>query len=386
MRALLIVLDGLVAGNGPDAAEGTLAHALAAAPEVELPFLTRLGLGEILRGRVFDPPARRCEACYGRMRQRSTGKDCVSGHWEMAGSIVEQPFASFDTFPEGLLAAIGAEAGVEFLGNAPRTEEVALEEWGIEHLRTGKPIIFSSGRSVMEIAAHESVIPARRLHQICRVARRQCDDLRIRRVVAVPFGGDAGAWKVPSSRHEYAIVPPRTILNALSEMGHPVEGVGRTGEIFGRSGVTLSRSAHNNEEILRTVGSIWRTQQQNGLIYASLPDLETVYRRHRDPVGYARALERFDEWLERFMEEIESDDLLIVAGNQGDEPAFSGKNLKDEEAPVLVHYDGRTGPLGVRETYADVAGTLASFFGTGHWMSGSPLITFHRPHGFSVGR
>jgi len=394
MRALLIVLDSFAVGNAPDAARyndqgaDTVGHLYSEVPDIHLPTLFSLGLGEIIRGRVFDPPVRKCAASYGRMRPRSVGKDTITGHWELAGAITLDPFATFEHFPDQLVSAIGCEAKVEFLGNYARGGAIVLNELAEEHLRTGKPILYTSADSVMQIAVHERVMPRSRLYEICRIARRHCDEWHIGRVIARPFVGEPGNWRESPGRHDYSMVPPRTVLNAISEMGLPVEGVGKIGDIFACSGVTRSHPTTCNAESLQVIEQIWGSPQ-NGMLFANLGDFDSLYGHRRDPHGYARALEHFDDWLTDFLEEIDSDDLLIITGDHGNDPTFHGTDHTREEVPVIVRYDGRTGPLGIRDSFADVAATLTGFFGLNkageQWPIGKPLITFHRPYGFTRG-
>ena len=195
MRALFLVLDSVGCGHAPDAAaygdEGadTLGHIYANTPGFTLPNLERLGLAALMRR--DSPPA---QASWGRMRERSAGKDTTTGHWEIAGVILEKPFTVFERFPDDIVAAIEREAGVKFIGNFPRSGTVVLDELGPEHLRTGNPILYTSADSVMQIAAHESIVPLSRLYEICKIARRHCDASRIGRVIARPFTGEPGCW------------------------------------------------------------------------------------------------------------------------------------------------------------------------------------------------
>ena len=385
MRALLIVVDGLGVGDAPDAARfgdqgsDTLGHLFASVPELELPTLFAMGLGEIVKSRVFDPPARRCQASYGRMSPRCAGKDSASGHWEIAGVIAEELFAEFEHCPHDLIQAIEAEAKVEFLIGVESHDSGLSEALCEEHRRTAKPILGVARDSALRIVAHERVIPPGILHTICRTARRCCDRWRVRRVIAQPMVGEQGNWSESPRGHTYNMVPPRTILNAISETGLPVVGIGKVGTIFARSGLTQSFPTASDEDGLRAIEKIWRSPQ-NGTIFANLSDFDTRFAHARDPVGCARALERFDDWLADFLEEIESDDLLILAGDHGNDPTVAGMGHTREQVPIILHYYGRTGPLGVRETFADVAATLATFFGLSQrWPTGQPLITFHRP-------
>ena len=228
MRALLLILDSAGCGQAPDAASfgdagaDTLGHIFSAQPRLELPALWSLGLWKIVTGDVFHPRSQHTAARWGRLRERSRGKDTTTGHWELAGVVLEQPFATFTQFPEDLVRAIERDAKAEFLGNYPQSGTVILDELGAEHLRTGRPILYTSADSVLQIAAHERVVPAARLLEICRVARRHADPLRIGRVIARPFAGEPGAFRRVAGRHDFSMVPPRTVLNAIAEAGLPV--------------------------------------------------------------------------------------------------------------------------------------------------------------------
>src|SRR5438067_3297265 len=227
MRALLIVLDSVGVGNAPDAAKygdrgaDTLGHIFAHKADLELPVLFSLGLGEILAGHVHegDASGKKFGASYGRMREKSAGKDTTTGHWEIAGAVLAEPFAVFEKFPPRLIEAIEQEAKTEFIGNYARSGTEILEELGAEHCKTGKPIVYTSADSVLQIAAHEDVMPTNRLYEICRIARRHCNAYRIGRVIARPFTGRPGKFSRTPRRHDYSMVPPRTVLNAISEAG-----------------------------------------------------------------------------------------------------------------------------------------------------------------------
>ena len=397
MRALLLVLDQLGVGLAPDTncppPPDTLGHLLDEVPDLELPTLFSLGLGEIMKGRVFDPPARDCTASYGRMIQRSAGTDPLSGLWELAGVVLGCPFTAGTQLPNEFIATLARECGVEFLvhrsNNAPQLQATArLEELHKEHLQTGCPILTLAADSTLLITAHESKIPAARLTQICRIARIQCDNWRISRVTGQLMAGKPGAWKQTGSAFNFFMVPPRTLLNALSEKGFPVEAVGAVNDAFARSGVTNTYPTASRTETLRVIEKLWRSPQ-NGMIFANLGHFVSHSGcgvGHATALECARALREFDHWLGRFLEEIESDNLLIITGaNRGDPTSFDPASPR-QEVPVLVRYGGRTAPLGVRETFADVAATLGAFFGIDEdgrpWTIGESLITFHRPRGF----
>jgi phosphopentomutase len=220
MRALLLVLDSVGCGGAPDAAaygdEGanTLGHVSAHTPNLDA-----LGLAAIM---CRDGPTPR--ASWGRMRERSAGKDTTTGHWEIAGVVLDKPFATFVRFPDELVSAIESEAGVTFIGNYPQSGTVILDELGAEHVRTGQPILYTSADSVMQIAAHEDVVPIERLYEICRITRRHAEAYRIGRVIARPFVGKRGAWRRTARRHDFSLVPPRTMLNAITRERSPSPG------------------------------------------------------------------------------------------------------------------------------------------------------------------
>lgn len=367
MRALLIVLDSLGCGHAPDAAhfgdEGanTLGHILEAHPGLKLPNLYTLGLGKILTGDVFDPSSQDTRASWGRMEERSAGKDTTSGHWEIAGAALERPFGTFTKFPPEILGPIEKEAGVEFIGNYPQSGTVILDELGEEHVRTGKPIVYTSADSVLQIAAHENVIPLKRLYEICRIARRRCDPHRIGRVIARPFVGEPGAWKRTSGRHDFSMVPPPTILNALSDAGLSVHGIGKISDIFAGSGITGSTPTTSNAEGMEAIEEIWSTFDE-GLVFANLVDFDMHFGHRRNVDGYAEALEEFDEWLGRFLPQIFEDDLVIITADHGNDPTWKGTDHTREQVPLIVLHRGFAVPLGTRRTFSDIAASLADFF------------------------
>ncbi len=380
MRTVLLVLEGIELSTEEPAAPqahhrpgvwqlepGSLRH-------LELPTLCSLGLGEIIKGRIFDPPARKCSGSYGRVRRKSTDETMLGCLWELAGVINHEPFAScHPAIPEALLAATAEEIGVGFLGGAQTSLEEAVAQYGEEHLTTGRPIAFSSDGSTMEIAVHQSLFSLSALAQLCRTARRHGDDIRLANLVGHLLDGPDGAWAEAATPHAFPMVPPRTILNALSELGFHVEGIGTLSHAFARSGVTSPFPTETALQTLDTVNQRWE-QLDRGLLFANLSlTCPCGSQTPRSP----SFLETVDDWLAEFLEEAESDDLIIISGTT---PSGQG------EAPVLVSYDGRTGPLGIRGTFADVAATLAEFFNLNsqdrtRWQTGTPLITFHRHPG-----
>ena len=385
MRALLIVLDSAGVGNAPDAADygdagaNTLGHIFERTPDLRLPTLESLGLAQLLGGSAPAP----VRASWGRMRERSAGKDTTTGHWEIAGVILDEPFAVFERFPDALVRAIEDEAGVEFIGNYPRSGTTILEELGAEHVRTGKPILYTSADSVMQIAAHEEIVPIERLYQICEVARRHCDQPKIGRVIARPFAGEVGSFRRTSRRHDYSMKPPRTVLNAISESGAEVIGVGKIADIFAGEGLTQSFPTASNTDGMQRIAELW-PQLDDGLIFANLVDFDMLFGHRRDVAGYAQALKQFDDWLPTFVDQIAPDDLAIITADHGNDPTFRGTDHTREEVPLFVLHQAEARQLGTRETFADVAATLAQFFGFATW-PGSTGILPVGPPGVSPG-
>jgi phosphopentomutase len=377
MRSILIVLDSLGIGAAPDAERfggwgaDTLGHVFAQTPELALPALFSLGLGEVLAGSRRDSGIK---ASHGRIRIASAGNDSTSSHWEMAGVILDRPFTIYEKLPPQLVEAMEADAKTTFLGRDGRVED-PRELWN-EHSATGRPMLsLPPGESAIEITAHEALMPRAQLYAISRIARRHADAHRIARVIAQPLTGKPGAYMDASGRHEYPMVPPRTVLNAISESGMVVEGIGKIPDLFARSGVTHGHAARSNAEALETIERLWE-RMHDGLIFANLADFDRCGHA-RDVAGYARALADFDAWLARFLPRVNPEDLLIITADHGNDPAFRGNDHTREELPLLAHYDGMTGPLGTRETLADIAATLAEFFRLKEtWTAGKAFLDF----------
>lgn len=375
-RALLIVLDSLGIGGAPDAADfgdaeaNTLGNILAQKPGLKTPAMDRLGLRLAL-----ERSEKRAEAgCHGWMREVSAGKDTTTGHWELAGAPLKKPFRVYKKFPPKLVGRIEAEAGVEFIGNKSASGTVILEELGEEHLRTGKPILYTSADSVLQIAAHESILPPNQLYVLCRVARKACDHYNIGRVIARPFAGDPGEFRRTAGRHDFSKVPPPTILNALCDAGVETRGVGKISDIFAGSGLTSSHPTADNQEGMQTIDALW-SECCPGLIFANLVDFDMLYGHRRDVDGYAKALEEFDHWLASFLPRLRSDDLLILTGDHGNDPTQPGTDHTREMVPLLVVRGSARQCLGERETFADVAATLSAFFQLPEpWSAGNSFL------------
>ncbi len=373
-RCLLIVLDSLGVGAAPDAAEygdegaDTLGHIIARTG-LRLPALHSLGLGRILGEEGGAAPL----ASHGRMRERSAGKDSTTGHWEIVGAVLEEPFAVFEHFPEPLMRAIEEETGLHFLGNHPASGTAILDALGEEHLRTGQPILYTSADSVLQIAAHEEVIPIERLYAICEAARRHADAWCIGRVIARPFLGAPGAFTRTERRHDFSMRPPRTVLDAISEAGIAVRSVGKVADLFAGQGITEAHPTHSNAEGMRVTEALWQ-RNEAGLIFTNLVDFDTLYGHRRDVAGYAAALAEFDAWLAGLLPQCRAGDLVIITADHGNDPTHHGTDHTREEVPLLVLQGGRAAPLGTRDGFADIAASLAAAFGLPPWPCGRSFL------------
>jgi phosphopentomutase len=375
-RALLLILDGVGCGAAPDAAlygdEGadTLRHILQAFPDLQLPHLWSLGLGRILG--CDSPTSSPASSSYGIMQPRAAGKDSTTGHWELCGAVLEKPFAVYEKFPPEIVEKLEAGCGTRFIGNYAQSGTTILQELGEEHLRTGLPILYTSADSVLQIAAHEQVISVEQLYAICRAARCVADEYQIGRVIARPFIGEPGSFQRTSNRHDFSLRPPRTILNALLDAAFPVYGIGKVADLFAGSGFTENFATKNNREGMMRIENEWRTLK-SGLLFANLVDFDMLYGHRRDVRGFANALQEFDEWLSAFLLQVAGDDLLIITADHGNDPTFKGTDHTRENVPLLVKYEGRRENLGQRQSFADVAATLARYFQIEDWRSGTPL-------------
>ncbi len=378
-RALLIVLDSVGLGHAPDAAnygdEGanTLGHIFEAVPDLQLPNLDSLGLAHAMAGaagretRDSTPIA---GAHYGWMQEISAGKDTTTGHWEIAGAVIEAPFATFEKFPNDLVGAIEEAAGTHFIGNYAQSGTVILDELGAEHTATGHPILYTSADSVLQIAAHEEITPLPRLYAICQCVRSVLDDrgIRIGRVIARPFLGDPGTFERTPNRKDFSLLPPETILDHLR-----VTSVGKISDIFAESGIDESHPTKSNEDGMRTIEELWPSLE--GLMFVNLVDFDMLFGHRRDPDGYAVALRAFDDWLGKFLAQVEADDLLIITADHGNDPTWTGTDHTREMVPLLAKL-GTASPafVGRRNSLADVAATLATFFDV-DWSCGTSILS-----------
>jgi len=371
-RVLLIVLDGAGIGAMPDAPEwgdagaDTFGHILESRT-VRLPNLQRYGLGNI-RPLESVPPLETVDGSYGRCALRSNGKDTTTGHWEMAGIVLDRAFPTYPNgFPASVIDRFIRETDVPgILGNYPASGTEIIKVLGEEHVKTHKPIVYTSADSVFQIAAHEEVIPLDRLYEICEIARRILDgEHKVGRVIARPFLGQPGAFYRTENRHDYAVPPPReNLLPALADEDLDVVCIGKIASIYDSLGVTQDLTAKNNEQSIdQTIKAL--NDSTRGLIFSNLVDFDMLYGHRRDTEGYAKALEHFDSRLPEIESAMRGDDVMMITADHGNDPTFRGSDHTREYAPLLV-YGKNSLPginLGTRNSLADIGQTIAQNFG-----------------------
>ncbi len=347
-RVFLIVLDSVGIGHADDAADfgDSGAHTLKSVMTVspKLPNLTKLGLFNIPRAELESFGTDSPIGVYGSLAEKSRGKDTTVGHWEIAGIISEKPLPTYpDGFPEEVIERFCRENNVEILCNLPYSGTEVIKDYGSEHIRTGKPIIYTSADSVFQIAAHEDIIPLPRLYELCQSARDILQgDHAVGRVIARPFAGEEGSFYRTGGRHDYSLSPQgETMLDKLKEKGFSVISVGKIHDIFAARGTTESNPTKGNaqgEELLLQI----QKRDFTGLCFVNLVDFDMVYGHRNNISGYASALEDFDRTLGIFMSDMRDDDLLIITADHGCDPGYEGTDHTRENVPVLIYSKGIT--------------------------------------------
>ncbi|MGE7828030.1 phosphopentomutase [Paenibacillus sp. NPDC093718] len=372
-RIHLIVLDSVGIGEAPDAADfddigsDTLGHIARECGGLNMPNMAALGLSNI-REIEGIPAADQPRAYYTKMQEASNGKDTMTGHWEIMGLYIDTPFRVFpDGFPDELIQRIEEKTGRKVIGNKPASGTEIIEELGEEHVKTGALIIYTSADSVLQIAAHEDVVPLKELYEICEFCREITleDPYMLGRIIARPFIGEVGSFKRTANRHDYALKPfGRTTMNEMKDAGLDVIALGKISDIYDGEGITKAVRTVSNmdgmDKMVQTLGESFK-----GLSFLNLVDFDAVYGHRRDPKGYGQALEDYDRRLPEVFKKMTENDLLIITADHGNDPTYKGTDHTREYVPLLVYSprftEGKELPL--RKTFADIGATVADNFG-----------------------
>lgn len=383
-RVILIVLDSVGVGELPDAEKygdggtDTLGNISRHVGGMTLPYLQKYGIGN-LTTILGVPPAIRPAGAYGKMVEASAGKDTTTGHWEIAGLRVEKPFALFpDGFPAEILDPFKQRTGRGVLGNKPASGTVILDELGDEHRRTGDWIVYTSGDSVFQVAAHEETIPVEELYAGCRIAREILDGHYVGRVIARPFVGTGkGAWKRTYNRKDFSMLPPEaTVLDGIAAAGLPVVGIGKIEDIYAGRGITRGvHSEGNLDGLEKTLEAMADTPR--GLIFNNLVDFDMLYGHRNNPTGYYGCLKEFDAFVPRLEAALRPGDLVMITADHGNDPTTVSTDHTREHVPILCFgptcAPGRD--LGTRGTFSDVGATLAQVFGVAAPRHGTSFLS-----------
>jgi phosphopentomutase len=369
-RAIILVADGVGCGGAPDAdaygdaGADTLGNLARKLGGLALPNLGALGLGN-LTDIAGVPRVAAAGGAWGAMREASAGKDTITGHWEMAGLVTERAMATFPNgFPAAITDELRAAAGRELLGNKTASGTAIIDELGPQHLATGALILYTSADSVLQLAAHEQVVPLPELYAICERARAIADRHRIGRVIARPFVGTPGAFKRTYNRRDYAMVPPApTLCDVLAAAGLSTVGVGKIGDIFAMRGIGESIHSEGNADGLRlTLETLARAPR--GLVFVNLVDFDMVYGHRNDASGFARALAELDAWLPAFQRALAPGDAAFITADHGNDPTTPGTDHTRERVPLLAFGPAvRPAPLGERASFCDLGQTIAAGLG-----------------------
>jgi phosphopentomutase len=381
-RVFLTILDSVGVGELPDAdaygdrGSDTLGNISRRVP-LKLPTLQTLGLAHVANvqgmARVQTPLG-----AYGRMAEQSKGKDSVTGHWEIAGIVLERAFPTFpDGFPKDVIAEFERRIGRPTLGNYAASGTVIIDELGPEHIRTGSPIVYTSADSVFQIAAHEDVIPITELYRICEIAYEMIGKgMNVARVIARPFVGKPGAFTRTANRHDYALTPTgTTLLDAMTAAGHTVHAIGKIKDLFAGRGISSSVHTTSDEDGVNEIAKALDTAGP-GLVFTNLVDFDTQYGHRNDPVGYAANLERFDARLAQLLPRLRAGDLFVITADHGNDPTTPSTDHAREHVPLFVVGSAvRPGTdLGVRSTFADLGQTIAEIFGVAPLANGTSFL------------
>jgi phosphopentomutase len=375
-RVILIVIDSVGVGHLPDAdrfndrGAHTLMHIYEQRGVLGIPNLCALGMGKIAD---VGCSTRKIIGCYGKMGEQSYNKDTTTGHWEIAGIVLNSAFPTYPNgFPGDIIDAFEKKIEKKILGNYPKSGTIIIEELGEKHLKTGRPIVYTSADSVFQIAAHESIVPLEMLYEYCRIARSILTGRHaVGRIIARPFIGVPGKFeRHNAARKDFSVTPPAdTLLDLLKQKGFFTVGVGKIGDLFGHRGLSDEIHTRNNEDgVDRTLESMENYRSHKGLIFVNLVDFDMVYGHRRDVEGYARALEAFDCRIPQILHAMSIDDMLIITADHGCDPSYKAHTDHTREyVPLLVYGTGikKDVNLGIRAAFADCGQTIADILGAG---------------------
>ena len=380
-RAAIIVLDGVGAGEAPDAAlygdsgSSTLAHVAEAVGGLDLPTMAAYGLGNLTPLRGVDPRAD-AKGAWGMMDPASAGKDSTTGHWEIAGVHLAKPFPTYPNgFPPEVLAQFAALTGRGILGNVVASGTEIIASLGAEHVRTGDWIVYTSADSVFQVAAHEEVVPLEELYLACQSARRMLVPPHdVSRVIARPFVGVAGSFTRTANRRDFSIDPPEeTLLDALASAGVARAGVGKVDDLFAGRGI-LSRHTASNEEGIAAIRE-WLDSASSGLLFSNLVDFDQLYGHRNDAAGFYRALREFVRALPSLISPLKEDDLLFITADHGNDPTTPSTDHARERVPLLAIGPAvRPVDLGVRRTFSDLGATVGEWLGVSFRGAGKSFL------------
>jgi len=371
-RIHLVVMDSVGIGEAPDAKsfgdEGsdTLGHIAERMGGLKMPNIEKMGLSNIRPIKGISP-VDKPTAHFGKLQEASVGKDTMTGHWEIMGLNIDKPFKVYpDGFPQELIQALEEKTGRKVIGNKPASGTEILDELGEEHMKTGAIIVYTSADPVLQIAAHEEVVPLEELYKICEIARELTlsPEFLVGRIIARPFLGEPGNFKRTTNRHDYALKPfERTVMNELQDANYDVIAIGKIADIYNGEGVTESLRTKDNMDGMDKLNEVVR-KPFHGISFLNLVDFDALYGHRRDPIGYGEALEAFDERLPEVLEALTNDDLLIITADHGNDPTFEGTDHTREFVPVLAYSPRFTEgtELPASETFADIGATIAENF------------------------
>ena len=380
-RAIILVADGVGCGGAPDAADygdagaDTLGNLARAVGGLALPNLQALGLGNLTAiAGVREAAAPR--AAWGVMREASAGKDTITGHWEMAGLVTRTAMATFPSgFPREITAPLRTAAGRGLLGNKPASGTAIIDELGAQHMATGDLILYTSADSVLQIAAHEQIVPLNELYRICEAAREIADRHQIGRVIARPFVGAPGAFRRTYNRRDFSLVPPGpTLLDHLRNAGQSVVGVGKISDIFAGRGIGFSLHSEGNTDGMHLTLEALATLDR-GLLFVNLVDFDMAYGHRNDVPGFARALGDFDQWLPALESALRPEDVVFITADHGNDPTTPGTDHTREQVPLLAFGPAvHPARLGTRASFADMGQTIADGLGVAPLANGESFL------------